>query len=63
MVREKITLTAEFKAAIKQYQKTNGFKSWAATLIYLATIGYEKETGKTVSGGLATWGGKREKIK
>ncbi len=66
MTREKITLTAEFKAAVfkaavKEYQKANDLKSWSATLIYLAAIGYEKETGKTAPGPLATWGGKRDK--
>jgi hypothetical protein len=61
MPREKITLTAEFKAAVKEYQKANDFKSWAAALVYLATIGYEKETGQTAPGPLATWGGWRGK--
>ena len=61
MPREKITLTAEFKAAVKDYQKKNNFISWAATLVYLASIGYEAETGQQVPGGLAVWGGRREK--
>lgn len=60
MPREKITLTPEFKAAIKAYQKENDLVSWAAALVYLATVGYEKETGKSAPGPLATWGGKRK---
>lgn len=61
MPREKITLTAEFKAAIKQYQKENNFISWSATLLHLAARGYESETGKTPPGPIAVWGGKRIK--
>jgi hypothetical protein len=42
----KVTLTAEFAAAVKAYQEANGIPSLPKAIAQLAAIGYEVETGE-----------------
>lgn len=56
--REKVTVTAAFKAAVRDYQQARGLKSWSEALLELARIGLETETGQPASD-VPTWGGWR----
>lgn len=59
MPRKLITLTAEFKAAVKEYQKANKMRSWTEALLRLAALGYEQETGEEPPEPYVGWGGWR----
>lgn len=59
MPREKITLTAEFKSAVSEYQKQHKFKSWSQALLHLAALGYELETARPAPNPSPGWGGWR----
>lgn len=58
--QEMISVTPEFKQAVKDYQTANGIPSWSAALLKLAAIGYEKETGLQSPTARKSWGGNRK---
>lgn len=58
--QEKITPSPEFKAAVKAFQQSRKLKSWSQTLLHLAAIGYEHETGNEAPEPFLNWGGWRE---
>ncbi len=55
----KVTLTAEFAAAVTAYQKTNGIPSLPKAIAQLAAIGYEVETGEPAPEAVGKKGGWR----
>lgn len=57
-MREKITVTPEFKETVAAYQKRHGFKSWAQALLHLAAVGYRAETQQELPP-TPQWGGTR----
>lgn len=59
MSREKVTVTAAFKAAVKTYQQEHNLPSWSQALLHLAALGYERETGARAPEPHDTWGGWR----
>lgn len=59
MSREKVTVTAAFKAAVSAYQQEHNLASWSQALLHLAALGYERETGERPPQPGAAWGGWR----
>jgi len=48
-----------FYEVIDEYRQAQGLKSWSAALTQLASIGYNRETGKEAPAASEPWGGAR----